>query len=175
MEVGVLGAGNMGKNHIRVYTELKGISNVTVFDLDTQAAERAAQTNDVSVAGSMNELLNTVDAVSICVPTQYHFPVAYEVLQKGIHMLIEKPICLTAGDAHELIRSISDGLVVGVGHIERFNPIVNEIKRILKNPLYIEMKRHNPASARIEGSSVCLLYTSPSPRDRTRSRMPSSA
>ncbi|MDG6258123.1 MAG: Gfo/Idh/MocA family oxidoreductase [Methanomicrobiaceae archaeon] len=154
MEVGVLGAGNMGKNHIRVYTELKGISNVTVFDLDTQAAEQAARTNDVSVAGSMNELLNTVDAVSICVPTQYHFPVAHEVLQKGIHMLIEKPICLTAGDAHELIQSISDGLVVGVGHIERFNPIVNEIKRILKNPLYIEMKRHNPASARIQVSSV---------------------
>ncbi|HDR73979.1 MAG TPA: Gfo/Idh/MocA family oxidoreductase, partial [Methanoculleus sp.] len=142
------------KNHIRVYTELKGISNVTVFDLDMQAAEQAARTNDVSVADSMNELLNTVDAVSICVPTQYHFPVAHEVLQKGIHMLIEKPICLTAGDAHELIQSISDGLVVGVGHIERFNPIVNEIKRILKNPLYIEMKRHNPASARIQGSSV---------------------
>jgi predicted dehydrogenase len=154
MEVGVIGAGNMGRNHIRVYSEMKGIDNVTVFDLDTKAAEQAARMNDVAVAGSMNELIRTVDAVSICVPTQYHFAVARDLLQKGIHMLIEKPICLTASDALDLIQTIPDDLVVGVGHIERFNPIVNEIKRILKNPLYIEMKRHNPASARMQGTTV---------------------
>lgn len=154
MEVGVIGAGNMGRNHIRVYAEMKGIDNVTVFDLDTKAAQQAARMNDAAVAGSMEELLRTVDAVSICVPTQYHFAVARDMAQKGIHMLIEKPICLTAADAHDLIQTIPDDLVVGVGHIERFNPIVNEIKRILKKPLYIEMKRHNPASARMQGTSV---------------------
>jgi predicted dehydrogenase len=108
----------------------------------------------VEYAETMEELLRSVDAVSLCVPTPYHCTTAKEVLAAGVHMLIEKPVCLTAAEGAELLPLIPDGCVVGVGHIERFNPIIAEIKHIVKDPLYMEINRHNPASARVTGSSV---------------------
>ena len=154
MKIGVIGTGVMGKNHIRVYSEMKGVDQVTVFDLDKKAANEAGKRFDATVATSLEKLLDSVDAISICVPTGAHHRVAREAILHGVHMLIEKPICRTALEAEKLVREIPDGLVVGIGHIERFNPIVNEIQRILEKPLFIELKRHNPASARISDSSV---------------------
>ena len=78
----------------------------------------------------------------------------HQVLDAGVPLLVEKPICATAEEARRLIEKIPEGLVAGVGHIERFNPIVPEIKKIVRDPLYVEMKRHNPASSRVSGSSV---------------------
>jgi predicted dehydrogenase len=154
MDVGVIGVGIMGKNHARNYSELKQVDSLWVTDLNTKAAADVAQANDGHVAKSVDELLENVDAVSICVPTQFHYGVAAKVFAAGVHALIEKPICHTAADAEKLIAIIPKDLIVGVGHIERFNPIIDEIKRIIRNPLYIETKRHNPASARMTGSSV---------------------
>lgn len=154
MDIGVIGTGVMGRNHVRIYSEMKSVNNVTLFDLNTAAAKELADKHGVAYVNSAEELLNSVDAVSICVPTEYHFSVAKQVAEAGVHMLIEKPICLTSKQAGELIRIIPDDIVVGVGHIERFNPIINEISAIVKDPLYVEMKRHNPASSRITGSSV---------------------
>ena len=154
MDVGVIGTGVMGRNHVRVYSELKSADSVWVYDLDTKVARSVAEQNNVNAAGSMEELLSSVDAVSVCVPTPYHFKTAKQVLAAGVHMLVEKPICLTSAEGAELVASIPDGCVVGVGHIERFNPIIAEIKRIICDPLYVEIKRHNPASARVTGSSV---------------------
>jgi predicted dehydrogenase len=154
MDVGVIGTGVMGRNHVRVYSELKAADSVWVYDLDTNVARDVAEQNNVNYAKSMEELLRSVDAVSLCVPTPYHCNTAKEVLAAEVHMLVEKPICLTAAEGAELLESIPDGCVVGVGHIERFNPIIPEIKRIIKDPLYVEINRHNPASARVTGSSV---------------------
>ena len=69
-------------------------------------------------------------------------------------VLIEKPIAATAREATELMQKAPEGIIIGIGHIERFNPIISEIKKIIKNPLFVEMKRHNPASARVSGSTV---------------------
>ncbi|KAF1078999.1 Gfo/Idh/MocA family protein [Methanogenium sp. MK-MG] len=154
MDVGVIGVGVMGQNHARVYSELKAVDSVRVFDLNETAAQNVAAKNGIECAGSMEELLRSVDAVSLCVPTPYHYTTAKAVIDAGVHMLIEKPICLTSQEAEDLIPQIPDDLVVGVGHIERFNPIIAEIQRIVKDPLYVEIKRHNPASARVTGSSV---------------------
>ncbi|GAB7016301.1 Gfo/Idh/MocA family protein [Methanogenium cariaci] len=154
MDVGVIGTGIMGRNHVRVYSEMKAANSVWVYDLNTNVARDVAEQNNVNYASSMAELLRSVDAVSLCVPTPYHCNTAKEVLDAGVHMLVEKPICLTAAEGAELLAHIPDGCVVGVGHIERFNPIIHEIKRIIKDPLYVEINRHNPASARVTGSSV---------------------
>ena len=154
MDVGVIGVGVMGQNHARVYSELKSVDSVRVFDLNETAAQNVAAKNGAECAGSMDELLRSVDAVSLCVPTPHHYATAKGVLDAGVNMLIEKPICLTSQEAENLIRLIPEDLVVGVGHIERFNPIIAEIQRIVKDPLYVEIKRHNPASARVTGSSV---------------------
>lgn len=154
MNVGVIGAGVMGKNHARVYSELKYIDNVTVYDIKTTEAHKIAAKTGINVANSLEDLFRQVDAVSICVPTEYHYQVALKAADAGVHMLIEKPVCLESAEAASLCEKIPDELVVGVGHIERFNPIVDEINRIVKKPVYVEMKRHNPTSMRISGSSV---------------------
>ena len=154
MDMGVLGAGAMGRNHVRLYSTMKSVDSVRVFDINTVAARDIAEKNGAIVSDSASDLLRHVDAVSICVPTPYHFAVAKQALEAEVHVLIEKPICQTMEEARELIGVIPDGRVVGVGHIERFNPIVAEIKKIVREPLYVAGRRHNPTSSRITGSSV---------------------
>jgi predicted dehydrogenase len=155
MDIGVIGTGVMGKNHVRVYSEMKSVDNLYVYDVDINSAQKAAESNDAIVASSIKELLCNTDAVSVCVPTKHHYEVVKEVLKTHKHdILIEKPICSTSAEASKLLQTDYYTVMIGTGHIERFNPIVAEIKKIVKNPLYIEFKRHNPASARVTGSSV---------------------
>ncbi|WP_286681035.1 Gfo/Idh/MocA family protein, partial [Methanoculleus sp. DTU007] len=144
----------MGRNHARVYSELKAVDSLYLYDLNREAARDLAEAFGATVSSSIEDLLGGVDAVSVCVPTSYHFEIAEQVLDAGVSLLIEKPICATADESRRLIQMIPDGLVTGIGHIERFNPILPEIKKIVRNPLYIEIKRHNPASARVNSSSV---------------------
>jgi predicted dehydrogenase len=154
MKVGVIGTGSMGRNHVRIYSELKEVEEVYAFDVD-KANKKKSEEYDIIVCDTMGELLARVDAVSICVPTKYHLEVAKRAIENGVHCLIEKPITLTVEEAEELVNLLdTSGLIAGVGHIERFNPIVEEIKRIIKNPLYVEIRRHNPASTRITDSSI---------------------
>jgi predicted dehydrogenase len=154
MRVGVIGVGAMGKNHVRIYSELKSVDEVSVYDLNAAAAQGIAQQHGSALYSSVDELLRNVDAVSVCVPTPFHAGIVRQVFSAGRSVLIEKPICATAAEAHELMGHVPAGITVGVGHIERFNPVVAEIKKIIRKPLYVEMKRHNPASARVTGSSV---------------------
>jgi predicted dehydrogenase len=154
MDVGVIGVGSMGRNHARIYSELKSVSSLFLYDVNRKAAEDMARLHGGTACGSVAELLSRSEAVSLCVPTQFHFQVAREVIAAGVHVLIEKPVCSTAAEGRALVAEIPSDLVVGVGHIERFNPVVPEIRKIIRKPLYVEMKRHNPASARVKGTSV---------------------
>jgi len=154
MKVGVIGTGTMGKNHVRIYSELKEIEEVYAFDVDGEKAKRLKEYG-VIICNSLEELLERVDAVSICVSTKYHLEVAKRAIEKDVHSLIEKPIALNVREGEELVNLLEDkGLIVGIGHIERFNPIVEEIEKIIESPLYVEIKRHNPASARITDSTI---------------------
>jgi predicted dehydrogenase len=154
MDVGVIGVGVMGRNHVRIYSEMKSVDSLGIYDVNAAAAKALAEKHGATVYSSIGELLDHSDAVSVVVPTQFHSKVVSEVFQKKKSVLIEKPICATSSEAKQLMKSAPAGITVGVGHIERFNPIVAEIKKIVKKPLYFEMKRHNPTSARITGSSV---------------------
>jgi predicted dehydrogenase len=154
MDVGVIGVGTMGKNHVRVYSELRGVNSLGIYDVNTRAAKELGEKHGATVYGSIDELLDNSDAVSVVVPTQFHSTVVTQVFSKKKSVLIEKPICATAYEAQQLMKKAPEGITIGVGHIERFNPIVAEIKKIINKPLYVELKRHNPASARITGSSV---------------------
>lgn len=159
MDVGVIGTGTMGKNHARIYSELRDVGEVCIFDVDRKAADLIGERLGITVCRSMYELLSRVDAVSICVPTKYHYSVAKEVIERGLSCLIEKPIASSSAEGEELLKAVNevDGdLVVGVGHIERFNPIVKEIKNLLVDPKYIEIRRHNPGSARIKDANVVV-------------------
>ncbi|HON34818.1 MAG TPA: Gfo/Idh/MocA family oxidoreductase [Methanothrix sp.] len=153
MDVGVLGVGAMGRNHVRVYSELKGVDTVYVYDPVQENAQRASEF--ATVCRSSEELLARAEAVSICVPTRYHFELAREAVKAGVNCLIEKPITLTVQEGERLLEEIEKSdLTVGVGHIERFNPIVEEIKKIAQRPDYVSIKRHNPTSNRITDASV---------------------
>ena len=151
MDVGVIGVGTMGRNHVRVYSELKSVAHLGICDVNAQAAEAIGKQHGATVYPTVGELLAHVDAVSVCVPTQHHAAVVRQVFFAKKHAFIEKPICATAAEARELMAVRPAGITIGVGHIERFNPIIAEIKKIVTKPLYVELKRHNPASARVTG------------------------
>ena len=156
ISAGVIGIGNMGKNHVRVYSELKDVEEVYAFDTGRRNLNEIKTYGAISCS-SIDELLERVDVVSICVPTGDHFEVVKRAVESGVHALIEKPITRTVREGEELLELLKDegqGLTVGVGHIERFNPIVREIKNIIRTPLYAEFKRHNPESMRIRDASV---------------------
>jgi predicted dehydrogenase len=146
MNVGVIGVGAMGRNHVRVYSEMKGVENLYVFDPVPENAAKAKEY--ATICNTQEELLGKAEAVSICVPTRYHFETARRVIEAGLDCLIEKPITLTVEEGEELLRLLKGKeLVVGVGHIE-------EIKKIAERPDYVSIKRHNPTSNRITDASV---------------------
>ena len=154
MKVGVIGTGSMGRNHARVYSELKDVEEVYVFDINRENARKMEDYGAI-VCESIDDLLSNVDAVSVCVSTQYHLEIAKKAIEEDVHCLIEKPITSTVREGEELLNLIEDkDLIIGIGHIERFNPVVEEIRGMVKNPLYVEMKRHNPTSTRITDATV---------------------
>jgi predicted dehydrogenase len=117
MSIGVIGAGTMGRNHVRIYSELKEVEDIYVFDVSNETV-KGLKEYDVSACDSEAELLERVDAVSVCVPTAYHLEVARRVIEHGIHCLIEKPITATTAEGEELVNLLGDtALIVGVGHI----------------------------------------------------------
>ncbi|HWQ66607.1 MAG TPA: Gfo/Idh/MocA family oxidoreductase [Methanospirillum sp.] len=154
MDVGVVGTGQMGRNHVRVYSELKNVGDIYIYDQNFPAAEMIAKEHGATAVKSLEELLTKIESASVCVPTPLHLQTSQEIMRKGIHILIEKPICQTVEQASHLISLIPEGITVGIGHIERFNPIIREIQKMIADPLYVEFKRHNPTSSRITQGSV---------------------
>lgn len=149
MNVGVLGTGFMGRNHARIYSHMKDVDRVIVYDLNRPSAEETEKIYGVKSVDDIETFFENIEAVSICTPNSTHLHYARETTARGIHTLIEKPI----SDYNDMKFSYPDGVIVGVGHIERFNPIVGEIKKIVTKPSYIKMMRHNPSSERHKGTT----------------------
>ena len=158
MNVGVIGTGIMGKNHIRIYNELKTVDTVYIYDTNEKTMQNIEDSyENVYACKSLKALIDTTDAISICVPTKFHKNVASEIAKENYmrDILIEKPVCSSTADAIELMKLFpKDTNIIGIGHIERFNPIIPELSKIIKDPLYVEFKRHNPASSRITDTNV---------------------
>lgn len=132
--VAVIGAGSMGRNHVRVLGEVPGVELVGVADANLDAACRVAEAHNTRAFGSHQELLERErpDAVTIAVPTHAHHAVALDALAAGCHVLVEKPITATLDEADELVASADSARrILAVGHIERYNPAVLELKRRL--------------------------------------------
>lgn len=131
--VGVIGLGRMGQQHVRVYSTIRRAQLAGVCDTNSEVGARIAQKYDIPFFTEMDELLDQVDAVSIVTPTPYHFDIAKRCLEHGIHILVEKPITQTVEEAQQLVE-LADrtGLVVQIGHIERFNPAYVEMKNVLE-------------------------------------------
>jgi len=145
--VGVIGVGNMGQNHARVYSELRGVEEVIVYDSDPGKRLRGVHTT-----ADLGDLLDAVDLVSICTPTPSHKDVVCRVAEVGIPFLVEKPLASTLDDALA-IGSISVQ-IAGVGHIERFNLTAATACQLATRPAHISIRRHNPWSSRVTDTSV---------------------
>jgi predicted dehydrogenase len=141
----------MGQNHIRVYSELKGVEAVLVYDPDPRARQRCQK--GVHLVGSPSDLLSVVDLVSICTPTPAHKDVVCVASEMGVPYLVEKPVAGNVGDAR-VIESLPAPTGSGVGHIERFNLVATTAARFASQPVHMSIRRHNPGSARITDATV---------------------
>jgi len=147
IRVGVIGVGRMGKHHCRIYSNLRHVDFIGVYDLDKNALNEVSSKYDVPAVNSVDELLGKVDAVSITTPTPPHFDLAMRCIEKGIHVLIEKPITETLWQAEDLTRAVeASGVTFQVGHIERFNPTYCELKNVLDHMdiLAVNFRRLSP-------------------------------
>ncbi|MFH1690517.1 MAG: Gfo/Idh/MocA family oxidoreductase [Candidatus Eisenbacteria bacterium] len=142
LRVGVVGVGHLGRFHTRVYSELNACELVGIHDSDAARAAGIASEYGTTAVADLGELLGSVDAVSIATPTVSHHEVARRCLESGVQVLVEKPIARTVEEARELVELGHErGLIVQVGHIERFNPAVRAAMAVLDSPKFIEVHR----------------------------------
>lgn len=134
VRVGVIGVGRMGERHCRIYSKLAGVEFVGVSDQSPTRGASIASAYDVAFYPSFEDLIDEVDAVSIATTTTAHFSVALACLQRGRHLLVEKPLAARLDEARELARLADQAPVVfQVGHIERFNPVLPELQCVLED------------------------------------------
>jgi predicted dehydrogenase len=145
LRVGVVGVGHIGKNHARLYAELSDAHFTAIYDTDQARARRMADEFGIVAAASLEEFTDQVDAASIATPTNTHFEIAHPLLARGKHLLVEKPIAENTAHATELAElAAARGLVLQVGHVERFNPVLSALEKRLTNPRFIEAHRLSP-------------------------------
>jgi UDP-N-acetylglucosamine 3-dehydrogenase len=132
--VAVIGLGNMGKHHVRNYSVIPTANLVAVCDVQQTVVDEFKEKYKCNGYTSLDEMLDkeSIDAISITAPTKLHYELGKKVLSRGIHLLLEKPICDNESDADELIAlAEKNNVVLTVGHIERFNPAVLKLKELI--------------------------------------------
>jgi predicted dehydrogenase len=156
IKVGVVGVGHLGQHHARLYDELArtgGVEFVGVYDSDCARAQKTG----ARVAASVEALADAVDAVSVATPTESHFAVARLFLERGRHVLVEKPITPTVAEAEHLVAlARRHNCLLQVGHVERFNPVLRYLGDVLTDARFIEVHRLSPYPARSTDIGVVL-------------------
>jgi len=142
LRVAVIGVGHLGKHHARILSVLEGVTLAAVVDkIPDRAAEIAASTGTEALTES-RELLGKVDAVTVAVPTALHLEVAMPFLERGVGVLVEKPMARSLDEADRMIAAArKSGATLAVGHTERYNPAVNAVLPLVTSPRFIEVHR----------------------------------
>lgn len=160
IKVAVIGAGMMGKNHMKTYKSLNGVELVGVYDIFPEAAKAAAETFGIRAFSSMEEVAENVNAVSVVTTSVTHADVGEFFLNKGIHCMMEKPLACTEEECQRLISAAAkNNVVLLVGHIERFNPAVEQMGKLLSDTSKIRSltaQRMSAASGRITDVDVSM-------------------
>ena len=142
IRVAVVGCGEFGRNHARVYKEIEGAALVGVFDPDGSRAAAFAKEFDARVFPSLEALQGEVDAASVAVPTVAHSDVGCRLMEQGIDVLVEKPMAADVAEADALVDTAQRNTrILQIGHVERFNPAVLAVEPILNRPLFFEVHR----------------------------------
>ncbi len=140
--VAVVGVGDFGRNHVRVYRDLAEAELVGVVDTDAERARQVAAEFSTAVLPDLEALAGRVDAVSLAVPTVEHARIGCLLLEQGMDVLVEKPMAATLAQADELIAAARrNARVLQVGHLERYNPAVVAVEKIVSRPLFFEVHR----------------------------------
>ena len=148
-KIGVVGAGHLGKHHIKHLSNHKGVDFVGVFDTNEDSLKNICDEFSVKPLQSLEELISLCEAVNIVTPTNTHFDIARKFLNQKKDVFIEKPLTNTVEEALSIINlAKTNECIVQVGHIERFNPTINKLKKLVDNPHYIEIERLAPFQAR---------------------------
>jgi predicted dehydrogenase len=141
-KVAVIGAGQFGHNHARVYSEINNVELIAVCDTNEITGQAVAQKYNTDFVADFRQLIGKVEAVSLAVPTVAHHQIACQLLSAGIAVLVEKPIAVTLAEADEMIATAErNNAVLQVGHLERFNPAVSAASRIITKPRFFEGHR----------------------------------
>lgn len=160
IKVAVIGAGMMGKNHLKTYKSMNGIELVGVYDIFPDACKAAAETFGIKAFSSLEEVAANVDAVSVVTTSVTHAEVGEFFLNKGIHCMMEKPLATTEEECQRLISAAkNNNVTLLVGHIEQFNPAVEQMHRILSDTSKIRSltaQRMSAASGRITDVDVSM-------------------
>jgi predicted dehydrogenase len=157
LRVAVIGVGHLGQHHARNYAANPRAELVAVVDRNPDQGRKIARANNCEALEDYRQLIGRVDAVSIVTPTFTHYEIANEMLENGIHCLVEKPICTTVIDAAKLTaQARRNKLVLQVGHIEHFNVAVQKLKEIVTTPRFIECHRQGPFDPRVKDVGVVL-------------------
>lgn len=157
VRVGVVGVGHIGSNHARLYSEIGSADLMAVYDVDIARAQAVAEKYGAKAAKSLEEFAEFVDAASVATPTSAHYTVALPLLQHGKHLLIEKPIAENTAHASELAElALQKQLILQVGHVERFNPVLGALEARLSHPKFIEAHRLSPYPERSTDIGVVL-------------------
>lgn len=157
LRVGVIGVGYLGKFHAEKYAQMADVDLVAVVDVDEASAHKTAERLDTRAYLDHTDIYGKVDAVSIVTPTPSHFDVSRDFLDKGVDVLIEKPMTTTLKEADQLIALAREkGLIIQVGHLERFNPAVIALEDVIDGPMFIESHRLSIFKERATDVSVVL-------------------
>jgi predicted dehydrogenase len=142
LRIGVIGAGHLGSLHAKMLSDMPGVSLSGVYDIDTERAKSVAGQYGTAAAGTLDALLDLVDGVTIATSTNAHCAVALKALERGKHVFLEKPITETVQEAETLCSAASGrGLLIQVGHIERFNPAILALEKYRIAPMFVESHR----------------------------------
>ena len=157
VKAGVVGIGRMGEYHVGVLSEMQDVDLAGVVDVDPQRRKAVQDNYGIPNYADCKDLFGRVDAAVVAVPTTLHYPVAKELLNNGIHVLLEKPCANDLNHARELFQLAKDkSLTLHIGHVERFNGAVQELHKIVASPIFVECKRMGPFTERIKDDGVVM-------------------
>jgi predicted dehydrogenase len=156
LPVGVIGVGSLGFHHARILREIPGARMAGIYDSDRDRGHTVAEQLEVRAFDSLEELLTSVEAAVVAVPTTAHAEVALRALDRGVHLLVEKPLASTLEEADRIVeKAEAAGVLIATGHVERFNAALVAGERYLDEPRFIESHRLSPFGPR--GTDVAVV------------------
>lgn len=145
VKVGVIGVGALGRHHARLYKASPNAEMIGIFDVSAENAAKVSQEFDIPVYSDWRQLAEKCDALSVAVPANYHHSSTMPLLEMGKHVLVEKPIASSLPEAEDMVRLAAEkGVVLAVGHVERFNPAMDFLEKYSANTRFIEAHRLCP-------------------------------